>query len=137
MLVSPLHPSFLDTYSLSTSSLGYKALCVVIRFLSLLSIYLSYFLVHFKNGPEYLTRDTDQAFIAFISFRLYSLVLSSFLVLLRYSFLIFFFHLSLFDGVCFHYSQVFVRFLFSERSNFFSFWFFHSFRHVSSLTFYY
>ena len=41
---------------LSTSSLGCKALCIVIRFLVLWSICLSFSFVHFKNGPEYLTR---------------------------------------------------------------------------------
>ena len=35
MLASPLPPSFLETYSLSTSSLGCKALCIVISFLVL------------------------------------------------------------------------------------------------------
>ena len=55
MLASPLPPSFRDTYSLSTSSLRYNALCMVISFLVLWSIYLSS-LVNFKNGPVYLTR---------------------------------------------------------------------------------
>ena len=35
MLVSPRPPSFQDTYSLSTSSLGCNALCIVISFLFL------------------------------------------------------------------------------------------------------
>ena len=56
MLVSPLPPSLLDTYSLSTLSLGCNALCMVISFLVLWSISLSFSLVHFKNGPEYLPR---------------------------------------------------------------------------------
>ena len=56
MLVSPLLASFLDTYSLSTSSLGCNALCMVISFLPLWSICLSSSLVHFRNGPEYLTK---------------------------------------------------------------------------------
>ena len=54
-LASPLPPSFLDTYSLSTSSLGCNTLCMVISFLALWSICLSSSLVYFKNGPEYLT----------------------------------------------------------------------------------
>ena len=41
MLASPLPPSFLETYSLSTSSLGCNALGIVISFLVLLSICLS------------------------------------------------------------------------------------------------
>ena len=40
-------PSFLDTYSLSTLSLGCNDLCIVISFLVLWSICLSYSLVHF------------------------------------------------------------------------------------------
>ena len=86
------------------------------------SICLSSSLVHFKNDPEYLTRWIAQVFTPFIRFQQYSFVLSSFLVL-RYCFLNFFFHLHLFDGVSFLYSQVFVRFLFLGRSNFFLIWF--------------
>ena len=111
MLASPLPPFYLDTYSLSTSSLECNALCMVISFLILWSNILSSSLVHFKNGPEYLTRGTAQVFIPLIRFLLHSFVSSSFLVLLRYSFLIFFFHLHLFDGVSFQDAQVFVSFL--------------------------
>ena len=57
-------------------------------------------------------------FITLMRFLLCDLVLYSFLLLMRYS-LLFFFHLRMFDGVCFQYSQVFVSFLFSMRSNFF------------------
>ena len=116
MLVSLLPPSFLDTYSQSTSSLVCNALCMVISFLVFWSICFSPSLVHFKNAPKYLTRDTAQVFIPLISFMFYSFFSSSFLVLLRYSFLIFFFHLHLFDGVSFQDAQVFVGLLFSERS---------------------
>ena len=56
MLASPIPPPFLDTYSLSMSSLRCKALCIVISFLALWHISWSYSLVHFNNGPEYLTR---------------------------------------------------------------------------------
>ena len=56
MLANALPPFFLDTYNLSTSSLGCNALCMVISFLVLWSLCLSSYLVHFKNGPEYLTR---------------------------------------------------------------------------------
>ena len=80
MLASSLPPSFLDTYSLS---LGCNALCVVISFLVLWSICFSSSLVHFRNGPEYLTTGTDQVFIPLMRFRLESIVSSSFLVLLR------------------------------------------------------
>ena len=99
MLVSPLPLSFLDTYSLWTSFLRCNALCMVISFLVLWYICLSSFLVDFMNGLEYLTRGTDQVFIPLIPFLPYSFVSNSFLVLLRYSFLIFFFHLHLFDSI--------------------------------------
>ena len=91
ILVSHLPPSFLDTYSLSTSSLGCNALWIVISFLVLWTIYLSSSQVHFKNSPEYLTRSTAYVFIPLIRFPRHSFVSSSFLVLQRYSFLIFFF----------------------------------------------
>ena len=86
MLASPLPPSFRDTYSPSTSSLGCNALCMVISFLVLWSICLSSSLFHLRNCPEYLMRSTAQVFIPLIRFLLLSFVLISFLVLLRYSF---------------------------------------------------
>ena len=84
MLVSNLPLSFLDTYSLSMSSLGHNALCMVISFLVFRSICLSSSQIYFKNDPKYLMRETAEVFIPFI----FSLVSCSFLVL-RYSFLIF------------------------------------------------
>ena len=69
MMVSPLPPYFLDTYSLSMSSLRCKALCMVINFLVVWSICLS--LVHFKNNPEYLTRRTALVFILLIRYYYY------------------------------------------------------------------
>ena len=86
MLASPLPPSFLATYNLSTSSLGCNALCMVISFLVLWSICLSSSQVHLRKGPEYLTRDTAQVFIPLMRFLLESFVSSCFRVLLRYSF---------------------------------------------------
>ena len=62
---------------------------MVISFFVLWSICLSSSLVHFKNGSEYLTRSTAQVFIPLIRFLLHSFVSSSFLLLPRYSFLIF------------------------------------------------
>ena len=111
-------PFFFDTYSLSTTSLWCKALCMVFSFLVLWSICWSSSLVQFKNGPKCLTRRTAQVFILFIRFLPYSLVSSSFLILQRYSFLISFFHLHLFDCICFQYSYVFVSFLFPEHVSF-------------------
>ena len=83
MMASSLPPSFLDTYSLSTSSLGCNALCMVISFLVLWSICLSYSRVHLRKGPEYLTGGTAQVFIPLKRFLLESFFSS---VLLRYSF---------------------------------------------------
>ena len=74
MLASPLPPSFLDTYSLSASSLGCNALCIVISFLFLWSICLSSSRVHLRKGPEYLTRGTAQVFIPLMRFLLLSFV---------------------------------------------------------------
>ena len=127
MLTNPILPAFLNTYSLSTSSLGCNALCMVVSFLVLWSICFSSSLVHFKNVPKYLTRGTAQIFIPLIGFLLDSFVSSSFLVLLRY----FFFHLHLFDAVLFQDAQVFVVFFFSKRSNLFLIWQFHYVRQVS------
>ena len=50
MPVSPL-PPFLDTYTLSVSSLKCKAMCLVINFLVLWYMCLNSFHVHFKNIP--------------------------------------------------------------------------------------
>ena len=86
VLANPLPPSFLDTCSPSTSSPGCNALCMVISFLVLWSICLSSSLVHFRKGPEYLTRGIVQVFVPLIRFRQESFFSSIFLVLLRYSF---------------------------------------------------
>ena len=119
MLARPLLP-FLDTYSLSTSSLGCKALCIVTSFLVLWFIWWSSFLVLFKNGPEYLTWEIVLVFIYLLIFLLCCLVSSSFFVLLRVKkkFLPFY----LFNGVRFQYTQVFVSFRFSVHSVFI-YWF--------------
>ena len=72
------------------SSLGCKARCIVIGLLVLGSISLSSSLVYFKNGTEYLNRETAQVFIRLMGFPLYSLLLSTVLVLLKCFFFIFF-----------------------------------------------
>ena len=102
----------------TTSSLDCKALCNVLSFLVLYLICWRSSLVHFKHGPEYLTKGTALVLIPLMRFLLYSLVSNSFL-LLRYSFLIFF-YLPFFDGVYFEYSKVLVSFLIL----FFSLWVF-------------
>ena len=53
---------FFFRYILSISSLGYKTLCIFIKFLVLWSVCLSFFLVDFKKGPEYPTRGTAKVF---------------------------------------------------------------------------
>ena len=137
VLACPLPSFFVDAYSLSTSFLGYKALCLVMSFLILWSICWISTLVHFKNGTEYIRRDTCQVFIPLMTFLLCSLILNSFLVLLGYSFFIFFIHLRLFDDVRLPYLPVYVRFLSSKRSDFSLIWQFYSFRHVSFFAFLY
>ena len=54
--------------------------------------FLSSSLVQFKNDPVYLTRGTAQVFISLTRFLLLCFVSSSFLVLPRYSLLVFFFN---------------------------------------------
>ena len=81
-------PSFLDTYSLSTSSLVCNSSCMILIFLVLWSICLSSS-VHFKKGPENITRALAQEFIPLIRLMLDSFVSNSFPVLLRSSFWIF------------------------------------------------
>ena len=91
---------FLDTYSLSMPSLRCKALCIIIKFLVLWSIYQSSSLVHLKNSPDYLTRRTALVLISLVRFLLQSLVLRSFLIHLRYSFVIFLSFLQIFPSIC-------------------------------------
>ena len=77
-------------------------------FLIIRSIRLSSSLVLFKTGTKYLTRETAQIRISLTRFLLNSFVSSNFLILLRYSFLIFFLYLHLFDSVNFQYPQIFL-----------------------------
>ena len=65
------------------------------------SICLCSSLVHIKNGPKYLMRETAQVFISLIRFLQYTFVFSTFLILLRFSFFNFFLHFHLLDGVNF------------------------------------
>ena len=73
-------PSFLNTFSLSTLSFRFNALCVDINFLVDLSIWLSVSLFHLKNGLEYFTRGTSQVFIPLMRSLQQSLVSRGFLV---------------------------------------------------------
>ena len=71
-LPSLIPASFFDTYRLCHLS-GANTLYLVISFLVVWSISWSS-LVHFKNGPEYLTRGTARVFIPLMRFLLCSLV---------------------------------------------------------------
>ena len=84
---------FFLTYCLHHHLSYVKALCIVINFIVLGSVCLSFSFVHFKNGFHYLTSGVAQVFILLIRF--FSEVL----------FLLFFLHLRLFDGVRFHLSK--------------------------------
>ena len=84
-MTNPLLPSFHDTYRLSMSSLRCKSLWIVIYHLVFCSICLSSFLVHFKNGREYLARKTAKALIPWMIFRQKILVSRTFLVRLKCS----------------------------------------------------
>ena len=88
-MLSSLLPPFLGTYSLTTSSLECKALCMVICFHIFCFICLNSPRIHFKYGLEFATLGTALVFIPFIKFLLFSLFSNSFLVLLRYASLIF------------------------------------------------
>ena len=125
ILVTPLPPTFLETYSLSMPSLGFKVFSIVISFPVFWFIYLSSSLFYFKNGPEYISAQ------AFILFDEIPAVESSFQKLLHFSEILFCnlsLYLRLFKGVRFQYSQVNVVLLFFKRSDFFLIWLFYLFR---------
>ena len=116
MLASSFPPSFLDSYSLSISSLGYKAWYILMIFLVLSSICRSSFLVHFKNGPEYITKRITKVLIPLVRFQLYCFVSRSFLVLLIHSFFYLFIniylHVLVLPSTCnFTFIRVFLFFL--------------------------
>ena len=98
VLASHILAFFLDTYRLSMSSLARQSLCMVVSLLVFGFICWSSSLVHFKKGPEYLTR-IALVFMLLMRFLLCSLVSSCFFVLRRYYLKLFFFHQNLFDGV--------------------------------------
>ena len=79
-----------------------------------------------KIGSAYLIKGTAQVFVLLIRFLLHCLFSSSFLVGLKSFFLsYFFFHLHLFNAVCFQYLQVLVIFISLSiliLSWFYSFW---------------
>ena len=107
MQANLLPPSFLDTYSRSTSSLGCNALCMVISFLVLWSICLISSLVEGYSPSIY----------SFDKFSAREFCVELFPSSPEIFFLNFIFPLYLFDGVSLQDSQVFVGVVFSERSN--------------------
>ena len=115
MLSSFLPLSFLDRQNLS---ILLTVLCMVTNLLVFCSICLTYSSVHFKKGPEYLSKKTVQViifyeiFVAEFNFEKFSCFSK---VLFSY----FFFYLCFIVNVCFKYFQVFVAFSF-----FFFFFFF-------------
>ena len=111
MLASPLPPSFLDSYNLSITSFGCKALCIFIRFLVLCYIWWSSSLILFKNDTGYLTSGTAEVLIP-LMFLCYIVWFYAVFSFSWGTLFCFFFHLHLFDIVHFQYSLVFVNFLF-------------------------
>ena len=126
---------FLDTYNLSISSLGCKVLCILISFLIRWSIYWSSFLIYFRNDPEYIKMGKSVVYlfdgISTAEFDFNKISCSSEILLL------FFFHVELFDGVRFQYSQILVVFFLPECSNSFQIWQFYPFIYISRITFHY
>ena len=95
--------------------------------------YCCSFLVYFKNRTEYQTMGTAQLFIPLTRFLLSFEKFSSEYEVPFY----FFFHLRLFDGIGFKYSQVLVIFLFFKCSDSFLIWQFYSFHYLSFPIFHY
>ena len=105
--------------NLPVSFLRCKAFCIVINFRDLVSICLRSFLVHFKHDPEYLTRGDCLSVSSFDPFPATEFRFENFSCSSDIFFRYFFIHLSLFDGVRYHVTQVLVIFLFSNRSDVF------------------
>ena len=119
------------------SSPGCKALSIVINFFILWSICLRSFLVHFKNGLEYLTRGTAHVFIQLMRVLLQSLVSRTFLIFCDTHFFFFFFYLLLFDDVRFQYFQIIIIFLFIQLFDSCLIWQLCSFIYLFFSTFHY
>ena len=86
MLASLVPPFFLDTYTLSTSSLGCNALWLVISFLLLCSNCLSSSLVHLKKESRITFERYSPSIYSFDEVSSREFCLEYFLVLLKYSF---------------------------------------------------
>ena len=92
-LAIPLHLSFVDTYNVYFITWT-KALMHRLDFSGSLVHLLKFCLVHLMNGTKNLTRWRTQVFIHVMRILQCSLISSSFLVLMRYSFFSLFFFLS-------------------------------------------
>ena len=68
--ISEFSSSFLTHTSVYVIS-KCKSLCIIINFLVLWFICASFSLVHFKNGPAYLTKETAQVFIPLCTMAIY------------------------------------------------------------------
>ena len=114
--------------------LGYKALCIIINILVLWSICLPLSIFGMVQGI--LERGSPRSLSIWRVFcrRFWFWEVLSFI---GSTLLLFFFHLRSFDGVHFQYSQVFVFFLFSKRSDSFLIWHFYSFRYFPFSIFHY
>ena len=96
------------------SCFWYNTLYLPINFLAIVSICQGSLFSHFKNGPEYLTRETVRGFISLMRFLPFGFISRNLLVRRKYSFY-FFFHLPLFDDARFQKSQVFVVLFLSKH----------------------
>ena len=108
--ISPF-PLFLDSYTQLTSSLGCRSYAVFL-------FYGLFAIVQWRIAPSLNQASQLRCFYLWCDCCYtvwYRVVFSFFWRTLPFNF----FHLHLFHGVCFHYSQVFVGFLFSEHSDFF------------------
>ena len=111
--------TFLNTYRLSTSSLGCKALCMVISFL-IPGSFVWNFLWFTLRRISSILRGVQPSYLPLL-WGSCNVICSQVGFSFSWDTLIyFFFHFHLFDDISFQYSQVFVWFLFSVGSDFFS-----------------
>ena len=136
MSASPLPLPFRDTSSIILPSLGWKALYIVISFLVLWSICLTFSFVYYKNSLEYLTKGTAQVlslwryFCYIVWFRVVS-----------HSPEIIFFNFSFISNClmvsAYNIPKLFKSILSSLRSDFFFLWYFYFFCQLSFSAFHY
>ena len=108
MLVSPLPPSFLGIYILSTSLRGCSPLCIVKSFLVLRSINWSSAFVQLRKAAEYLNTGIANVLVPLMMFPPFNFVSRIFLTLLLYSLLTF--HFLFLHCIYLQYAQILVSF---------------------------